>query len=115
MFGISFSEIVLILVIALLILGPKQLPQIASKIGLLIFSIKKYFNSLKNELYQQTGISEIYATKHELINTYSAIKQNISFPQRIETEEYDSFWETEPQLYQPELDFDRQPELFDHV
>ncbi|MFN7094726.1 MAG: twin-arginine translocase TatA/TatE family subunit, partial [Burkholderiales bacterium] len=32
MFGISFSEIVLILIIALLILGPKQLPQIASNL-----------------------------------------------------------------------------------
>ncbi len=57
MFGISFSEILLILLISLIVFGPKQLPQIARTIGTFIGNLYYYFNRIKQEVYQQSGFS----------------------------------------------------------
>lgn len=121
MFGISFSEIILICAVALIVLGPKQLPVVASRVGLIIYSIKNYFTSFKQELYYNSGVSELINTKNELIKTYSKIRNNITPYNKIEDHAApDNFklTEEEHQLecepYQPELEFERQPELFDN-
>ncbi|MBP9742240.1 MAG: twin-arginine translocase TatA/TatE family subunit [Burkholderiales bacterium] len=76
MFGISFSEILLILLISLIVFGPKQLPQIARTIGTFIGNLYYYFNRIKQEVYQQSGFSELNLAKQDLINTY----QNLTNP-----------------------------------
>src|SRR6185437_8066414 len=120
MFGISFSEIFLICVVALIVLGPKQLPGIASRIGLIIYSIKNYFTNFKQELYYNSGVSELINTKNELIKTYSKIRSNVTSSNKIEDHTITDTYlftveqhQTEFVPYQPELEFDRQPELFD--
>lgn len=113
MFGISFSEIILIFAVALVVLGPKQLPQLASRIGLLIYSIKNYFNSLKNEIYYNSGVNELINTKNELIKTYSSIRSNVMPHNKIEEPLAPNTLNMEEDWHQPELEFDRQPELFD--
>jgi sec-independent protein translocase protein TatB len=118
MFGISFSEIFLICIIALIVLGPKQLPQIASRLGLMIYSITNYLTCLKHEIYHNSGVGELISTKSELIKTYSKARSAIGAKN---TAVHDEITEhpvskNNPQtLYQPELDFDAQPELFDRV
>jgi sec-independent protein translocase protein TatB len=120
MFGISFSEIILICAVALVVLGPKQLPGVASRIGLIIYSIKNYFTSLKHEIYYNSGVGELINTKNELMKTYSQVRSQISPHNKIENDatpivfkltEEQSQQNLEP--YQPELEFNRQPELFD--
>ncbi|MCC2645320.1 MAG: tatB [Burkholderiales bacterium] len=113
MFGISFGEIILICVVALIVLGPKQLPPLASRIGLIIFSIKNYFTSLKQEIYYNSGMNELVNTKNELIKTYSSIRGNILPENKIEEYQSEIVLQEAREPYQPELEFDRQPELFD--
>lgn len=116
MFGINFSEILLIFVIALIAFGPKQIPQIASKLGALIFSLRQYINKTKQEFYQQSGFNELNNTHQNLINTYNNIRGNISLNQSFELSENSfSLFNEEEMFYQPELDFARQPELFDEI
>lgn len=55
MFGISFGEILLITVVALLVVGPKNLPRLLGAIGSFIGKIRR----LSAEMRQQTGIDEI--------------------------------------------------------
>lgn len=115
MFGINFSEIVLICAVALVVLGPKQLPAIASKFGVFIYTIKNYISNFKQEIYYQSGAHEIINTKNEIIKTYANIRKNIMPHNKIDdyTQIPNNALNIEP--YQPELDFDRQPELFDHI
>ena len=47
---IGWFEILLIVVVAILVIGPKDFPIMLKKIGSWIGSIKKYFNVLKNEV-----------------------------------------------------------------
>lgn len=110
MFGISFSEMLLIFIVALVVLGPKQLPIIASKLGLFIYSIKKYLNSIQEDLYYKTGVNDLVNTKKKIVATYNNIHEQIRGNSGL-------FYTSLPidTFYQPELDFDNQPELFDEI
>lgn len=50
MFGLGFLEIIVILILALLLFGPKKLPEIARKLGQAGREIKNSFNIFKDEL-----------------------------------------------------------------
>ncbi len=107
MFGISFNKIILIFIIALLVLGPKQLHAIILKLRQFIISFRSFSTSIKNELYQQSGFNQIQTTKNILLNDYLDIKHNILSNKPIINPV--CFIE-EP--IQPELEFDKDPELF---
>lgn len=116
MFGISFSEIILILVIALFIFGPKELPKIATSIGRFIYNIRTYFYNIKSDLYKNTGLDELRHTKQEIIDIYNNIRENINSSgdhSKIDSEA--PFNDDNYIFFQPELDFDREPELFDEL
>jgi sec-independent protein translocase protein TatB len=122
MFGISFSEVVLILILALIIFGPTQLPEIAKKIGELIYKMRTYFYTLKAELGEHSTLNDIKHARAEIFAVYQNIKQNLRHSPNsaiIDEEpshlahDYIHFNDDEAFLYQPELEFDRQPELFD--
>ena len=49
MFGIGFNEILIILIIALLIIGPKKLPEIAKALGKGYREFRKSFEDLEKE------------------------------------------------------------------
>ena len=48
--NISFSEIIVVLLIALLVIKPEQLPEVAYTLGKLTQSIRRLFNKMKNEV-----------------------------------------------------------------
>jgi sec-independent protein translocase protein TatB len=49
-FNLGAGEIIVILVLALVFLGPKQLPEMASKLGKVIRDIRKATSDIKNEI-----------------------------------------------------------------
>ena len=48
MFGIGFSELILIFVVALLVLGPKRLPELAKTLGRLYREVKSTVDEVKS-------------------------------------------------------------------
>ena len=47
---IGWSEILVIVVLTIIIIGPKDIPIVLKKIGSWISSFKRYINSIQNEL-----------------------------------------------------------------
>ncbi|MES2817767.1 MAG: Sec-independent protein translocase protein TatB [Pseudomonadota bacterium] len=64
MFGISFGELLLIGLIALLVLGPERLPGAARTAGLWIGRLKRSFNAIKQEVEREIGADEIRRQLH---------------------------------------------------
>ena len=49
MFGLGFTEIIALLVLALLVIGPKQLPELARNLGRFFNELKRTTNMFKDE------------------------------------------------------------------
>lgn len=64
MFGISFSELLLVALVALLVLGPERLPGAARTAGLWIGRLKRSFNAIKQEVEREIGADEIRRQLH---------------------------------------------------
>jgi len=115
-FGISFSEILLIIIISLLIFGPEQLPEIATKAGRMLALLRKFTTNLKSQLYEHSGMSQIDGIRQEMQQTFNQLKSQIQ-PLEHKINDYrdegDFLYSEYQFLYQPELDFEQQAELFD--
>ena len=54
MLGFGMSEILFILFLALVLLGPKQLPEVARTLGRLVTEARRYFNTLSADVNSST-------------------------------------------------------------
>lgn len=56
MFGLGMSEIIFLGILALIVIGPKELPELARTIGRFMNELKRSTNVLSDELKQQARI-----------------------------------------------------------
>ncbi|OUX54564.1 MAG: twin-arginine translocase subunit TatB [Pelagibacteraceae bacterium TMED287] len=55
---IGWFELIIIVVIAVLVIGPKDFPIVIRKVGTWIGSIKRYFSDVQREVNQITDIED---------------------------------------------------------
>ena len=72
MFDIGFSELLLIAVVALVVLGPERLPKAARFAGLWVRRARAQWYSVKSELERELAAEEL---KRSLQDTQAALKQ----------------------------------------
>lgn len=51
MFGVSFTELVMVFVVALLLFGPERLPQMARQLGKVLGDLRRGSDAVKREFY----------------------------------------------------------------
>ena len=66
MFGIGMPELLLILAIALIVIGPKKLPDLAKSMGRAFAEFKKATSELKDSLEIDSEIKDIKKTFHNM-------------------------------------------------
>lgn len=59
MLGLSLPEVIFLAILALVIIGPKQLPEVARSIGRVLNELRRASSSLTEELRQHTHIDPI--------------------------------------------------------
>ena len=64
MFDIGFSELILIGVVALVVIGPDHLPGAARVAGMWVGRIKRSFNTIKEDVERELGADEIRRELH---------------------------------------------------
>jgi len=65
MFDIGFSELLLIALVALLVMGPERLPETVRSIALWIGRLKQMLANARKDLEQEVGMDDI---RHQLHN-----------------------------------------------
>ena len=85
MFSFGWSEILLIGIIVVVVIGPKDLPKFIKQIGLLVRNIRKIstdFKSSLNEIAEETEIKELAKSVKEV----KKIKDGINIKKNFENE-----------------------------
>jgi sec-independent protein translocase protein TatB len=72
MFDIGFSEIVVIAVVALVVLGPEKLPKTARTLGHLFGRLQRYVNDVKSDIKRELELDELRKLQQ---NVQSAAKE----------------------------------------
>ena len=64
MFDISFAELFLISVVALVILGPQRLPEVLRTIGLWMGRMRRVYHNVRQEIDREVGMDDIRRQLH---------------------------------------------------
>ncbi len=98
MFDIAFSELLLIGVVALVVIGPERLPKVARTMGHLFGRLQRYVSQVKSDINREMELSELSKVKSEFEGAAR------DFQRDIETKMHDA----ERDIREVETEIDRQ-------
>lgn len=77
MFELGLAKFALIALVALVVIGPAQLPHIARTVGALLGRAQRYLNEIKNEVNREIELEEWRNIKMEVEQSAHHIEQTI--------------------------------------
>lgn len=77
MFDIGFSELLLIAVVALVVIGPERLPGVARNVGRFAGRLQRYVNDIKRDFNREIEFEEIRRLQHEMENTVQSMQASM--------------------------------------
>jgi len=78
MFDVGISEIMVIAVVALVVIGPERLPRVARTIGTLLGRAQRYVNDVKAEVNREMELEELRKLRTEMQDAARTIEQQVS-------------------------------------
>lgn len=66
MFDISFAELMMIAVVALLVIGPDKLPKVARTLGAYSGRLQRYISQVKEEVNREVRFEELQSLQQEI-------------------------------------------------
>jgi len=77
MFDVSFSELIVIAVVALIVIGPEKLPKVARTLGALAGRMQRYVAQVKEEVNREVRFEELQQLQQEIQDTVTKTKESI--------------------------------------
>ena len=77
MFDVGFSEMVVIAVVALVVIGPERLPKVAKTLGHLVGRMQRYVNDVKADINREMELEELRKLKDEFQRSAPSVEQSI--------------------------------------
>ena len=78
MFDIGFSEIVVIGVVALVVIGPERLPKTARTLGHLFGRLQRYVNDVKADINREMELEELRSLREQVKSAATDLQQTVS-------------------------------------
>ncbi|MDH5534532.1 MAG: Sec-independent protein translocase protein TatB [Betaproteobacteria bacterium] len=78
MFDIGFSELVVIAIIALIVIGPERLPKVARTMGHLFGRLQRYVNDVKADISREMELDELKKLQASVQDAARSIEQSVS-------------------------------------
>jgi len=78
MFDVSFSELLLIGVIALIVIGPERLPKVARTVGHLLGRAQRYVNDVKTDIRREMDAEEFAHLKNQVEDAANTVRASVN-------------------------------------
>jgi sec-independent protein translocase protein TatB len=77
-FDIAFSEIAVVAVVALVVIGPERLPKVARTLGHMFGRLQRYVNDVKADINREIELDELRKLKSEVQSAAQDIERSVS-------------------------------------
>jgi sec-independent protein translocase protein TatB len=78
LFDVAFSELVVIAVIALVIIGPEKLPRVARTLGAITGRLQRYVSTIKADVEREMQMEELQKVQQEIRRSASQIQAELN-------------------------------------
>ena len=78
MFDIGFSELIVIALVALIVIGPERLPRVARTLGALLGRAQRYVNDVKADIQREVDLDELKNLKSTFEDAAKSVEQSVN-------------------------------------
>jgi sec-independent protein translocase protein TatB len=78
MFDIAFSELLLIAIVALIVIGPQRLPKVARTLGHLFGRMQRYVNDVKTDISREMELDELRKIQSSMEDTARSMRDSVT-------------------------------------
>ncbi|MFA7268214.1 MAG: Sec-independent protein translocase protein TatB [Sterolibacterium sp.] len=78
MFDVGFSELVVIALVALIVIGPERLPKVARTAGILLGRLQRYVNDVKADINREIQLEELKKLQEQLANQTRGLETSLT-------------------------------------
>ena len=78
MFDVGFSELMVIAVVALIVIGPERLPKVARTMGLLFGRMQRYVADVKSDINREINLDEMRKLQSEFKDAASSVEHTFT-------------------------------------
>jgi sec-independent protein translocase protein TatB len=77
MFDIGFSELLVIAVVALLVIGPEKLPKVARTAGVMFGRLQRYVNDVKADIQREIELDELRKLRSQFEDAARSVEESV--------------------------------------
>jgi len=86
MFDVSLSELMVIGVVALVVIGPERLPKVARTAGLLLGRLQRYVSDVKADINREIQLDELKKLQQQVTEQVNSLETSVTHEMReVET------------------------------
>jgi sec-independent protein translocase protein TatB len=78
MFDIAFTELLVIAVVALIVIGPERLPKVARTAGHMFGRLQRYVNDVKADIQREIELDELKKLRSQFEDAARSVEQSVS-------------------------------------
>ena len=87
MFDVGFSELVIIGLVALIVIGPERLPKVARTAGVLLGRLQRYVSDVKADINREIQLDDLKKMQNEVATQVREIEHSVTEQMKtVETE-----------------------------
>ncbi|MEY4593189.1 MAG: hypothetical protein RIR18_2084 [Pseudomonadota bacterium] len=77
MFDVGFSELLVIGIVALIVIGPEKLPAVARTLGHLLGRAQRYVNDVKTDINREMQLDELKKLQSQMTDSVRTLEQSV--------------------------------------
>jgi sec-independent protein translocase protein TatB len=82
MFDVGLSELMVIAVVALVVIGPERLPKVARTAGLLLGRLQRYVSDVKSDINREIQLDELKKMQREMTDQVTNLQASVTHEMR---------------------------------
>jgi len=82
MFDVGFSELLVIALVALIVIGPERLPKVARTVGVLLGRLQRYVNDVKSDINREMQLDELKKMQEQISSQAQEMQNSLTSEMR---------------------------------